>query len=120
MNIAIYRSQLVLVITQLIFSFLVFVKVRFIDKRKDCFFMMVPLLMTLSSILYLPSVVYENVTGEEKYHLFRFGGTVAQFLATFVFALQYLKTGFIFPRLFTMAKIEHLQRESETDALLGV
>ena len=45
---------------------------------------------------------------------------VAEFLATFVFAVQYLKTSVIFPRLVTLTKIERLKRESNEHSLIGV
>ena len=47
-------------------------------------------------------------------------GTASRFLATFIFATQYLKTSVIFPRFVTMTKIERLQSVTSGDITLGI
>ena len=49
----------------------------------------------------------------------RFAGAEAYYMSRFLFAVQYLRTSLILPRIFTQAKIEWLQQSAESDNRLS-
>ena len=104
-----------------IFSLLVLIRIRCFHKRHDFFFTLVPTLMILAQVFSIPLIIEAMAKdlSYQSYLYLRSGtsscvyvltgiSTVAEFLATFVFAVQYLKTSVIFPKLVTLTKIERL------------
>ena len=110
----------------IIFSFYVFIRIRFYHKRKDYFFTLIPSLMIISAVFYIPpiirvfkgEIVAANVGEIDNIRIVIV--LVANLMPTILFSTQYLKTSVIFPKLVTVTKIERLQSKTSADSTLGI
>ena len=113
-----YISVSMHIFATMIGSLIVIVVLFFFRKRKDQILVCVAILYLLSSILFVPYLIFSWARSAPSFRSFLqnwpvyvsyFFSVFSYFMAHFIFAIQYLKTSVTLPKLFTQAKVEWIE-----------